>query len=343
MSTLTTTGIIATYNQQSYVTEAVEGLVGQVDELIVINDASTDGTVEELDSLTYANLRILHNEQQLGVSRSYNRAVAAATSDLLLIQGGDDRSLPNRAQRQRDAFEDPTVSLAYSLPRIIDSRGRTLPDSLAGEFLAGKQDIDPLSFLFFESNYICAPAVAVRRADYLRLGGFRGGLDLLQDYDLWLALAAEGRFLVIDEPIVEYRKHGTNLSREYVGLDSPKRRRFVAEQEYIRHRFLTGAGSQTLTRLALSVGLDLAMFSTLRHEEQVAVIQLSHRDKVVKRRGVSFLFEAAGEPDGAERLNRLGLAMNDLAEFSLRADHENLEDVSRALAVARTIERISTP
>ena len=227
------------------------------------------------------------------------------------------------------------------MPRVIDSFGRVLPDSVAGEFLVAGAAIDPLTQLFFESNYICAPAVAVRRADYLRLGGFRAGLDLLQDYALWLMLAVEGSFYLIHEPVVEYRKHGTNLSREYVGLDSPNRRRYAAEREYVRNRFLQTASPQTLMKLAGHAGLDLERFAQLATAEKIALIQLSHSDKLMVRRGTSFLFEAAGEADGEARLHRLGLTMQDLTRFALYADHDNLEGLSRAAAMTAAIRRIS--
>ncbi|WP_158252845.1 glycosyltransferase [Cryobacterium sp. N21] len=341
MKTHTTTGIIATYNQQDFIREAVVSLAVQVDEIIVVNDASTDGTRAALDELQISNLRVLHNETQCGVSATYNRAVTAATSDLLLIQGGDDRSLPGRAARQIDALNDPDVSLAYSLPTVIDSAGMELPDSLASEFHAGRELIDPLTFLFFHANYICAPAAAVRRADYLRHGGFPGGLDLLQDYALWLRLAADGRFAVIDEPVVEYRKHGKNLSREYSGLDSVKHRRLDAEQEFIRTRFLTSASSATMDRLARYARLDLGRFTALTASEKIALIQLSHRDRLMVRHGVSFLFGIAGEPDSAVRFARLGLTRDDLSRLAVQADHNNLGDVSRALGVQQAINRIT--
>lgn len=337
----TTAAVIAAYNQRDYVKEAVVSLAGQVDEIVVVDDASIDDTCAVLDSLRLPNLRVLRNEVQLGVSRTFNRAVAATTSDVLLIQGGDDRSLPGRAKRQADALADPAVSLVYSLPIVIDSVGTRLPESLGSEFLAGREELDPLSFLFFDSNYVCAPAVAVRRADYLRLGGFRGGLDLLQDYEMWLKLATEGRFIVLDEPVVEYRKHGQNASREYIGLDSPKQRRLSAEMEHIRNDFVARALPATLDRLAEHVGLDLNWFRDLLPEEKVAVIRLSHRDRLVLRRGVSFLFEIAGEPNGDERLARLHLDSTDLSRYAMLADHDNLEDVSRAIGVSRTLERIT--
>lgn len=336
-----TAAVIATYNQRDYIEEAVLSLADQVSEIVVVDDASIDDTCAVLDSLRLPNLRVLRNEFQLGVSRTFNRAVEATTSEILLIQGGDDRSLPGRAARQAEVLDDPAVSLVYSLPIVIDSKGTRLPESLGSEFLAGREEIDPLTFLFFDSNYVCAPAVAVRRADYLRHGGFLGGLDLLQDYEMWLKLATEGRFVVLDEPVVEYRKHGQNASREYIGLDSPKQRRLSAEMEHIRNGFVGRALPATMDRLAEYVGLDLDWFRELLPEEKVAVIRLSHRDRLVVRRGVSYLFDLAAEPDGAKRLGRLRLESADLSRFAILADHGNLEDVSRAIGVSKTLERIA--
>lgn len=337
--TATVAGVIAAYNHEDYIEEAVASLVGQVDEVIVVNDASADRTAEILDSMTYSNLRVIHNPRQLGVSHSYNRAVEISTSEILLIQGGDDRSRPQRADVQRRVLADPAVAFAYSLPMVIDGRGRDLPDSVAGEFFVDDDEHDSLASLFFGANYICAPSIAMRRADYVRLGGFRPGLDLLQDYDLWLSLAAEGSCVLSEEPVVKYRKHVSNLSREYVGLDSVKRRRFCAEFEFIRHRFVSSGREATLLRLAVALKLDVEWFAGLSREEKVAIIELSHDDKLLVRRGLSYLFEIVGEPDGEDRLRRMNLSLSDISGFATRADHENYADVSSALAVARTIDR----
>ncbi|WP_166790859.1 glycosyltransferase [Cryobacterium mannosilyticum] len=338
---MTTAGVIAAFNQEKYISEAVLSLAEQVDEVIVVDDASMDNTQDVLAALAVPNLIVIYNDVQLGVSRSYNRAVAASSAEILLIQGGDDRSLAGRADRQVQALSDPSVSLTYSLPRVIDARGARLPASLGSEFSVGSGGFDPLNFLFFVTNYICAPAVAVRRSDYVRVGGFRGGLDLLQDYDLWLRLASEGRFAYIDHPVVEYRKHAFNLSRDYVDLDSPKQRRVSAEMDFIRNRFLNNANEATIRRLAAHLALDLVRFDTLSNQEKVAIIQLAHGDKLQLRHGVAFLFEAAGEWDAIARFERLGLELSDLSRLAILSDHGNLEDVSRAIGGFRAADRIS--
>lgn len=341
MSRQRTAAILATFNQDRFIAEAVESIASQVDEVIVIDDCSTDDTSQVIAGLDIPHLVSLRNETQQGVSRSYNIAVARSNADILVIQGGDDRSLPGRVSAQISAFEDEAVTLVYSLPFVISATGRRFPEELAAEFLIGRNAPDPLAFLFFEANFICAPAAAVRRADFVRFGGFRAGLDLLQDYALWLDLAANGSFVALANPIVEYRKHGSNLSREYVGLDAPKQRRLVAERESIRTRFVESASTETLTRLASARDIDLDRFATLVHDEQVALVELAHPDKLILRRGLAYLFGAAGESDGDERLSRLGLDLSALGRLSLAADHENLDEVGRALATAGLIERLA--
>lgn len=329
-----TAGIVATYNQAHYAAEAVAGFAGQVDELIVIDDCSSDDTPAVLASLAHVpGLTVLRNEVQLGVSRSYRRAVEATSAEVLLIQGGDDRSLPRRAEVSVAALADPRVGFVYSLPVVIDGAGRRLPDWAGEEFAAGADVHDDLTALFFRANYICAPSVALRRADFLRLGGFRAGLDLLQDYELWLAIAAESTVVRVDEPLVEYRKHGTNLSREYVGIDSTRQRRLAAEDEVVRNGFLDRADDAVLERLAASVGVDLASFRELGRDDRACLIRLSHADRAVFRRGVSHAFTVAGGPDGERRLAGLGLELSDLEALAVRADQENRGGVAQALGV----------
>lgn len=334
-------GVIATFNQEVYIREALESLVNQVDELIVVNDCSTDGTARVLDSVHHPNLRVIHNGEQLGVSRSFNRAVEASAMDVLLIQGGDDRSLPGRAERQREVFADPAVTLTYSLPKVIATDGLQLPDEIAGEFMIGSGDVDPLVTLYFKSNFICAPAAAVRRSDYLDHGGFHPGLDLLQDYALWLALAQAGRVVVTDEPVVEYRKHGSNLSREYVGIDSSRRRRFAAEEEYIRSRFVERADRLTLGRLARGVGLDTQNHADLAMADLVALIELAHGSRNIAKRGLFRLLDIATERDAKEHLHKMGLTLREIAFLADRIDPDNLEGVGQALAAIRSLRKLS--
>ena len=335
---ITTAGVIAAFNQEEYILEAVASLAGLVDEVVVVDDASTDGTGDALRRTSFDNVFVIHNDSTQGVSRSLNSAVSQASSDLILIQGGDDRSLPARADLQKAALADPAVAMVYSDPRIINAAGHSMSDWLAPEFYH-PEPRDSLAALALGNNYICAPSVAIRRADFLEVGGFHAGLDLLQDHDLWLRLAERGDLRKLDVPVVEYRKHGRNVSREYTGLDSPKQRRIRVEQEFVVNHFLRIANTQSRLRIARAIGLDIVAYSEMDAADQVTVIQLSHPDRIVLRRGLSRLVELAGNPDPEATFARLGLTLRDLDRFSFLADHDNLGEVRWALSRTARVSR----
>jgi len=342
MTRPTVTGVIATRDQEAFIREAVLSLLDEVDELIVVDDGSRDGTAMILAESRTPHLRVIRHEESAGVSQSFNEAVALATSDIVLIQGGDDRSLPGRARLQADALQDPRVILVHSRPIIINGVGRILPAEAAGEFLGAPDDADPLQYLFERGNFICAPAVAFRRSDYLDLGGFTPGIDLLQDLALWLAMVSKGEFLRLDQPVVEYRKHGKNLSREILGRGSPRQRRHAAELDAVLSRFIANADRGTLERLAHGARHDLPSWGALSDDNCRTLLLLHHPLKQLVRRGLADLFDMLGRDQGAEALAKLGLGLSDLAVFAVLADHENQEGISQATRVSWTLATLQS-
>jgi hypothetical protein len=276
---------------------------------------------------------VLRNPDQLGTSRSFTRAIDAATADIVLISGGDDISLAGRGASQVAALEDPAVTLVSSLPVIIDAFGRLLPGDVASGFVAKPPAVGALEYLYFGANYICAPSAAFRRSDYLRFGGFPPNNDNLQDHALWLELAAAGEVVVAETPVVGYRKHSANTSRVGVGLDAPRGRRLVAERDWLLDAFLVRAKPEVRTRLAASRGIPAERFAALDALEQIALLQLNHPDSLVVRRGLARLFEIGARDDGNQRLAAMGLEPSDFEGFAIAADHENATGVGRALGI----------
>jgi glycosyltransferase involved in cell wall biosynthesis len=326
-----TSGVIATYNQQHFIRESVESLAGQVDELIVVDDCSADDTAVVLAELESDRVRVIRNPVRSGVSRSFNTAVAAARGEIIIIQGGDDRSLPGRVERQVRSLDDPEIVLSASAPIVISEQGEVLPDWVASEFFPQEEIGETVVWLYTVGNLICAPAVALRRTDYLELGGFHPGLDHLQDFHLWLTLADRGSFAILDRPVVEYRKHSTNLSRAHLGVDSPRLRRIRAEWEFTLTDFLERASHETLAILAVAAGIHSPGFDGLGHEQRVALLELHHDNRLLVRRGLAFLLKELGTPGGIDSLARMGLSPADLDRFAVLADHEDGESVGRAL------------
>ncbi|MFT4285222.1 MAG: glycosyltransferase [Protaetiibacter sp.] len=328
-------GVISAHNQVRYIGEAARSLAAEVDELVVVDDGSQDGTYELLQGLEAEGvLRLIRHEEPHGVSEAFNAAVDAVEAEVIFIQGGDDRTLPGRREASLEALARPHALLAYSLPVVIDEEGRELPADAAGEFAAGASLDDPLRYLVDVGNFICAPSVALRAADYRASGGFPPGIDLLQDFALWLELAARGALVRTDVPVVAYRKHATNLSREYVGVDTPRRRRYAAEIEWILDGFLSRADMDALQRLS-----DLPDEAGLDRDEAAMLVRLGHRDRKVLRRGVSELMTRVAR-EGSVVLERYGLDRKAVDDLVLRADHDSLSELGRARAAVRALTEL---
>jgi glycosyltransferase involved in cell wall biosynthesis len=328
---LTSAAIIASYNGRAFIEDAVLSVADQVDEVVVVDDCSTDDSYALLSQLSHPRIRVLRNETNQGVSRTLNRAVDQTSADILIIQGGDDRSLPGRVEQQVAVLEDESVSLVYSRPRVINSQGNVLPDSAAFDFFPEASEREHVARLLYENNYICGPAVAVRRKDYLAVGGSHPSLDLLQDYDMWLKLTEFGRIVELPSRVVEYRKHATNLSRDYVGIDGPRHRRLRVEQDFVRNSFIEHASTATLDVIARSLGLDVAAFAQLDDFAKVAVLQLAHPDTTVRRHGVFRLVDIAARPVVTDAMSAFGLDRAGLPAAMFAADIDNMAEVARGL------------
>src|SRR4051812_32745176 len=107
--------LIPAYNSGRFLTEAVESILAQTTadwELIVIDDASTDGTPERLASCNDARLVRLRNPTNLGQVRSINRGLAVARGRYVACLDHDDVAEPGRLERQSDFLDaHPDVSV----------------------------------------------------------------------------------------------------------------------------------------------------------------------------------------------------------------------------------------
>ena len=171
------------------------------------------------------------------------------------MQGGDDVSMNHRAKTQLAILDDPKITVAYSLPLLINRYSHHLPNSAGSEFFRERLHGDIFAELFFVGNFICAPSVAMRTTDYLELGGFPVNVDALQDYALWLKASDMGHFKSSEEPVVKYRKHAHNLSKLDFSNSGAKRRQ-VTEFQFVIDGALSTASLEGLSRLRSAVGLD---------------------------------------------------------------------------------------
>jgi hypothetical protein len=197
--------------------------------VLVWDNGSTDGTVEELASWIPSRLPgrvIAHQPEALGVARA--RLIEQSTTEFCAWIDSDDVSAPNRLERQvQFLIEHPEVAAVGSQLMVVDEAGDL--QGPFGRFALGDDDI--VSDML-DGPGLAQPATLFRRSAVLSVGNYRDvGPVNVEDYDLWLRLAAHYKLGNIDEPLLYYRIHdrsSTVIADKAGVLRAAAKARFVA-------------------------------------------------------------------------------------------------------------------
>jgi glycosyltransferase involved in cell wall biosynthesis len=211
------TVLMPAYNYETYVARAVESVLEQnypaeLLNLVVVDDGSTDETAAVVADLAVAHPgRIeLIRQPNSGPSAAINRALAAATGELIAILDADDIWLPHKTRRQVDELNDPTLGMVFCDMTVVDGEERTVRPSQVGAI--GAFPRRAFARLLFQ-NVATQSSIMLRRA-------LAQAIPPEVPYsDWWFALrAAEvADVLYIPEPLALYREHGSNLTSGVTG------------------------------------------------------------------------------------------------------------------------------
>jgi glycosyltransferase involved in cell wall biosynthesis len=214
--------IIATYNSARFLPEAIDSVLCQTYkqfEIIIINDGSTDNTLQVLEP--YLPYITLINQENKGPGVARNSVMHMAKGKYLVFLDADDLLLPDKLKAQLEYLEKyPQVDVVYSngyystlLPDgIIEKQLFTDIGYLRKDLGTPPESIKILAI----QNAFPIHAAMVRKAAILDIGGFDKRLPALMDWDLWYRIAQSSNFGYLDLPLVEYRHVPTGLSRNYL-------------------------------------------------------------------------------------------------------------------------------
>ena len=223
---LTVSVALCTHNGARYVAEQVASILGQTlapVEIVLSDDASTDGTVEVVRRVVERStasgapaprLRVIENPTALGVARNFAQAMAATSGDLVALSDQDDVWHPARLERLVAAFErEPGLALVHSDARLVDGAGADvgvgLLESLEVTPWERAEIHDGRAFDVFLRRNLVTGATAVASS-----GLVDAALPVPPGWihDEWLAIvgAAIGRVDLLEEQLTDYRQHGGN-------------------------------------------------------------------------------------------------------------------------------------
>ncbi len=225
--------IVPSFNHARYLRECVDSVLAQDHaplELIVVDDGSTDGS---LDILRDYGGRIALLQQRRGrQARARNLGLQAARGEFVAFLDSDDRYLPGRITSALRAFAaDSTADLVWGDYRLIDADGCVLDEV---RWQAADRDFRRE---LIAGNPICNATVTVRRRVLDTIGGFDERVPRVCDGAAWYQIAARGhRFVHLDRLVLDYRQHGGNDSRRFAPMTRDRDLALVAAaQAYVRH------------------------------------------------------------------------------------------------------------
>ncbi len=218
---------LCTHNGAPFVSEQVRSILEQVPapaELVVGDDASTDGTVDVVRAAV-ARHRAEHPESEialiviertapLGVTRNFEQTIAACSGDVVALSDQDDVWPAGRLARLLPLFADPGVVLVHTDARLVDAGGLDSGMRLLSTLEASPREIGLLERgaaleVLIRRNLVTGATVLLRRDFAERSMPYPESWV----HDEWLAImaAVEGGLRLVPEPWLDYRQHGANV------------------------------------------------------------------------------------------------------------------------------------
>ena len=199
--------IMSVYNGEKYLREAIESILNQTFtdfEFIIVNDGSTDNSLEIIKSYDDERIKIINNEQNIGLTKSLNKALKQARGEYIARQDADDVSLPNRFEEQMKYFDKhPEVALLGTSVSYIDENGK----------ITGKYSVlaNPRIHNFLKDNQFKHGSTMFRKEIVNKLGGYNELFKYSQDYELWLRITEHFEVAGIAQILYKSRSHNKKI------------------------------------------------------------------------------------------------------------------------------------
>lgn len=209
--------VIPTYNYARYVPEAINSVLAQSFEeleVIVVDDGSTDKTVEILRAFS-GQIRNIRQEHR-GLSAARNTGIRAARGQYVAFLDSDDLWLPEKVSLQVARLDaEPEVGLVYCEALLFDD---SAPATLTLHSYWASHPSGRILPWLVRQNVVPSPTPMVRRELFERVGLFDETLSACEDWDMWIRIGRVCEIAYVNQVLAKYRRHQENMSLDFERL-----------------------------------------------------------------------------------------------------------------------------
>ncbi|MFN3513109.1 MAG: glycosyltransferase family A protein [Phenylobacterium sp.] len=285
--------VIPARNRASLIGRAVESALAQtlpVDEVVVVDDGSTDDTPEIVETLARRDdrVRLVRLPASGGAAAARNRGVAATRCDWICFLDSDDAWRPDKHAAQTQALE--------GAPDAVASFTGLRYESKDGDFEVAPPAVVDVASLRGANVVGSTSSSMVRRDAFDAVGGFDPDLPSCQDWDLWLKLRQVGAFAIVREPMVTFFQDSD-------GRISRNRDAVFAGHEVMFTRALEGVSGYERRKVRARHKHRLAQIMLYDFGDPAGAARAAARSLALRptRSAVRLLWQAAGVALGGPR------------------------------------------
>jgi glycosyltransferase involved in cell wall biosynthesis len=225
------TVLMPVYNAERFLREAIDSILNQTFsqfEFLIIDDGSTDNTIKIIQEYRDERIRLVRNEENMGISYTLNKGIALASSDLIARMDADDISSAQRLQKQFDYMvANKDCALLSCWARVITEDKKLV-----------RLERYRSEFYYYNLTFECwmyHPTVMFRKDAVKAVGMY--SMPYSEDYDLFWKLSVKFRIWNLPEALVDYRLSSTSLNTVLRKVEYD----IANEQNVIRNiRYYTG-------------------------------------------------------------------------------------------------------
>lgn len=224
---------ISAYNSASTVLETLNSVVNQTYknlQIIVVDDCSTDDTVQLIKSIDDTRIELHKTVQNFNVTVAFNESLKYVKGDYIARIDADDVWQPDKIEKQVKFLENHLeYGACFTYAQIIDKFGNINCDSELNKAFIVENDtqIKMYRFLYDNLNHFCHSSSLIRSQVMKEIGNYDVSILQLQDYDYWMRLLPKYNVYIIPEYLTIYRTGG--ISSEMIG-----KKLNIHNNEYLR-------------------------------------------------------------------------------------------------------------